>query len=184
MIELAGAVVWAVVPSAPEAPFRIYAGADHAPIELPRPGKLIAAGRRGVTAEFTFLVPGKAAPVLVVSHRRDPRLDELLALRLLSLVALAPEDREIVRAGGDHGLLYLDPATFDLREECAAIIAGLVRIHLSALNPRPAGRLDHHGLRSLHERVARHYGFDVGHLVRAELDRLAVQTRGPVPTND
>jgi hypothetical protein len=179
MSELTGAVVWAVVPAAPEAPFRIYAGPDHPPIDLPRPGKLIAAARRGADTEFTFLVQGKAAPVLIVSDRVDPRLNEVLALRLLRLDVLDLEDREIVRAGGDHGLLHLDPARFDLRGEHAAIVAALVRIHRSAINPKPAGRLDYRDVRCLHERIARHYGLDVRHLVRAELDRLATEHRRP-----
>jgi hypothetical protein len=176
---LAGAVVWAVVPAVPEAPFRLYAGADHDPIELPRPGKLIAAARRGQNEEFTFLVPGKAAPVLIVSDRSDSRLEELLAVRLLALADLNPADREIVRAGGEHGLFYLDPGSFDLRGEHAAIVAALVRVHRSAINPKLAGRLGQHRLRQLHERIARHYGLDVRHLVRAELDRLAAERQRP-----
>jgi hypothetical protein len=170
---LAGAVVWAVVPAVPEAPFRLYAGAEQDPIELPRPGKLVAAARRGEQDEFTFLVPGKAVPVMVVADRSDSRLEELLALRLVPLADLDPADQEIVRAGGEHGLSHLDPASFDLRGEHAAIVAALVRVHRSAINPKPLGRLDQPQLRDLHERVARHYGFDVRRLVRAELDRLA-----------
>jgi hypothetical protein len=179
MSELAGSVVWAVVPAVPAAPFRLYAGPEHPPIELARATKLITAGRRGADDEFTFLVPGRAAPVLVVSDRTNQRLGELLALRLVRLDALDAVDQEIVRAGGDHGLLYLDPARFDLREEHAAIVAAPVRIHESAIKPKPAGRLGREELRGLHEHIARHYGFDVRHLVRAELDRLAAERKRP-----
>lgn len=183
MSPLAGAVVWGVVPVVPAAPFRLYAGAEHPPIELTRPGELIAAGRRGADDEFTFLVPGKAAPVLIVSDRTDARFGELLALRLARLAELDPEDQEIVRADGDHGLVYLDPTRFDLREEHAEILAALVRVHESAINPKPAGRLERQELRLLHERIARHYGFDVRHLVRAELDRLATEHRRATVTS-
>jgi hypothetical protein len=174
---LAGSIVWAVVPAVPEAPFRVYAGAGHDPIELRRPGKLVAAARRGQQEEFTFLVPGKAVPVLIVSDRSDSRLDELLALRVLPLADLEPTDQEIVRAGGEHGLFYLDLARFDLRGEYAAMVGTLVRVHRSATSPKPAGRLDIRQLRELHERIARHHGLDVRHLVRAELDRLAGRHR-------
>jgi hypothetical protein len=177
--DLAGAVLWAVVPAAPEAPFRLYSGADHDPIELSRPTKLIAAARRGHREEFTFLVPGRAAPVLIISDRSDSRLEELVALRLIPLEELAPTDQEIVRSDGEHGLFYLDSATFDLGREYAAIIASLVRIHRSAVSPKPAGRLGGREIRRLHERLARHYGFDLRHLVRAELDRLATGRRPP-----
>ena len=74
MTDLAGAVVWAVVPFVPEAPFRLYAGEAHTPVEVADAGKLITAARKGSDSEFTFLVPGKSRPVLVVSDRLDPRL--------------------------------------------------------------------------------------------------------------
>jgi hypothetical protein len=179
MSELAGAVVWAVVPAVPAAPFRLYAGPEQPPIGLARVDKLIAAARRGPENEFTFLVGGKAAPMLVVSDRTDPQLGELLALRLVPLAVLDAKDQEIVRADGDHGLVYLDPARFDLREEHAAIVAALVRVHESAINPKRVGRLARRELRVLHERIARHYAFDVRHLVRAELDRLAAERERP-----
>jgi hypothetical protein len=171
--SLAGAVVWAVVPFVPEAPFRIYAGTEHEPIEVARPTKLIAAARRGADSEFTFLVPGKARPVLVVSDRVDPRLGELLAVRLLRLSALDTEEQETARAGADPGLFPLDPNRFKLPEENAAIIAALVRVHRSAIDPKPAGRLDPTELASLHECIVRRYGLDMRQLVRAELERLA-----------
>ena len=46
MNGLAGAVVWAVVPFVPEAPFRLYGGRDRDPVEVEDPGKLIAAARK------------------------------------------------------------------------------------------------------------------------------------------
>jgi hypothetical protein len=174
---LAGAVVWAVVPFVPEAPFRLYAGEDHAPVDIDAPSKLIAAAHKGSDSEFTFLVPGKARPVLVVSDRLDERLGELIALRLVRLSALTPNEREIVRANGDPGLCQLDPDRFDLPEENAAIIAALVRVHRTALDPQPAGRLAPDELRVVHERIATYYGLDLRELVRRELQRLAETQR-------
>jgi hypothetical protein len=169
---LAGAVVWAVVPFVPEAPFRIYAGRDRDPIQVARPTKLIAAARRGSDSEFTFLVPAKARPVLIVSDHADSRLRELLALRLLRLSALGAEEQDIIRRNADPGLLFLDPDRLKLPEENAAIIAALVRVHRSAIDPRPAGRLDEQELATVHERIVRHYGLDMRQLVRTELERL------------
>lgn len=173
MNGLAGAVVWAVVPFVPETPFRLYAGEDHAPVEVDEPGKLIAAARGGSDSEFTFLVPGKARPVLVVSDRVDERLGELIALRLLRLGALTAREREIVRSNQDPGLYHLDPERFHLPEENAAIIAALVRVHRTAIDPQPVGRLGYDELRVVHERLATYYGFDLRQLVRQELQRLA-----------
>lgn len=177
MNGLAGAVVWAVVPFVPEAPFRLYAGPDRAPMDVDGPGKLIAAARRGSDAEFTFLVPGKARPVLVVSDRVDERLGELIALRLLRLGALTAREREIVRSNEEPGLHHLDSGRFDLPEENAAIIAALVRVHRTAIDPEPVGRLDPDELRAVHERIATYYGLDLRQLVRQELQRLAEEQR-------
>jgi len=169
---LAGAVVWAVVPFVPEAPFRLYAGEGHPPVEVSEVGKLTRAARNGSDSEFTFLVPGKARPVLVVSDRLDARLGELIALRLLRLGALGPSEREIVRSQDDPGLYHLNPDRFDLPEENAAIVAALVRVHRSAIDPQPVGRLGQDELRVVHERLATYYGLDVRQLVRGELKRL------------
>jgi hypothetical protein len=174
---LAGAVVWAVVPFVPEAPFRLYAGEDHPPVDVTDVDKLIAAARKGSDSEFTFLVPGKARPVLVVSDRLDERLGELIALRLLRLGALTPNEREVVRSQDDPGLYHLDPKRFELREENAAIVAAIVRIHRTAIDPQPVGRLNQDQLRVVHERLANHYGFDLRQLVRGELERLAAAQR-------
>jgi len=173
---LAGAVVWEVVPFAPEAPFRLYAG-NRAPVEVDEPGKLIAAARKGWDSEFTFLVPGKARPVLVVSDRADERLGEVLALRLLRLGALTAREREIVRSNEDPGLYHLDPDRFALPTENAAIIAALVRVHRSAIDPEPVARLGVDELRVVHERIAIYYGLDLRQLVRGELERLAAAQR-------
>jgi hypothetical protein len=174
---LAGAVVWAVVPFVPQAPFRLYAGEGRAPIGLAQADRLVAAARRGSDSEFTFLVAGKARPVLIVSDRLDPRLGELLALRLLRLSTLDPKEQETVRAGDDPGLLHLASERFELPGENAAIIAALVRVHQSAIDPSPVGRLDHSELRTVHERIARRYGLDLHQLVREELQRLATAQR-------
>lgn len=177
MNELAGAVVWAVVPFVPEAPFHLYAGEDRSPIEVPQADRLITAARTGSDNEFTFMVAGKARPVLVVSDRVDPRLGELLALRLLRLTTLDSQEQEIVRAGNDHGLFHLTPDRFDLPEENAAIVAAIVRVHQSSIVPNPVGRLDQSGLRTVHERIVRLYGLDLHRLVTEQLQRIAIAQR-------
>jgi hypothetical protein len=114
---------------------------------------------------------------MVVSDRADWRLHELLALRLLRLSSLDSEEQELVRGGSDPGLLYLDPERFRLPEENAVMIAALVRVHRSAVDPRAVGRLEPHELAGIHERLVRHYGLDLRQLVRTELQRLAEHQR-------
>jgi hypothetical protein len=115
--------------------------------------------------------------VLIVSDRLDPRLDELIALRLVRLGGLGPREREIVRAQDDPGLFHLDPDRFDLPEDNAAIIAALVRIHRTAVDSAPVGRLTPDELRVVHERLVSYYGLDLRRLVLGELQRIAAAQR-------
>jgi hypothetical protein len=170
-----------VVPFVPEAPFRLYAGSRHAPVVAPQAEKLITAARRGSDSEFTFLVPAKARPVLVFSDRIDPRLHEVLALRLARLSGLEAQEQDAVRAGHEPGLYPLAPERFDLPQEHAAIIAALVRVHRGALDPTPVGRLEQAELRQIHARVTTHYGLDLHDLVLGELRRPAAAPRPPRP---
>jgi hypothetical protein len=171
---LAGAVLWAVVPFTPEAPFRLYAGPEHAPIEVSDAGKLITAAQRGKDRQFSFIVPGKARPVLIISDAHDADLGELLALRLVRFGKLEADEQELIRAQRSPTHFYLRPDNFEgLPEENAAMIVGLVRVHTSAMDRTPLGRLDAQELAVVHQRLVRHHGFDVRMLVREQLQRLA-----------
>jgi hypothetical protein len=173
---LAGAVVRAVVPFAAEPPFRLYAGPESDPIDVVDIGPLIKAGLGG-ESEFTFLVPGKARPVLVVSDSYDERVSELLALRLLRFSKLPDDAQKLVRDQAEPNLFHLSPDNFSLPEENAAIIASLVRVPHAALDPNPLGRLDENELRVVHERLAKRYQLDLHAPVMAELRRLGRQQR-------
>lgn len=177
MSELAGAVVYAVVPFAPEPPFRIFAGAGKKPFEVDTAKPLLDAARRGGDAEMSFIVPGKARPVLVISDGHDDRLDEVLALRLIRFGKLSGDEQEEVRGQQDPSLFHLPPDRFDLAEENAVMIASLVRVSRAALDDRPAGTLDTNELRVVHERVARHYRLDLYGLVRERLKQLGARQR-------
>ena len=115
--------------------------------------------------------------MLVVSDQLDPRLEELLALRLLRLDVMTTKERESVRSVAEPGLYPLDPKRIELPDENAAIVAALVRVHRSAIDPAPVGRLDPEGLRAVHKRLATHYGLDLRGLMQAELKRLAEAQR-------
>lgn len=174
MNDLAGAVVWAVVPFVPEAPFRIYAGEERAPITLPDAARLVEAAGHGDDAQFTFLVPGKARPVLIVSDAQHDSLRELLALRLLRLSKIDEAERTVIRRQESPTHYHLDPERFsELPEENAAMIASLVRVHATAIGSRPLGRLDRQELGVVQQRMIRHNSFDVRMLVREELRLLA-----------
>ena len=176
--SLRGAVVWAVVPYVPEAPFFLYR-TDDEPLELPDARPLLAAARKA-ESEFRFLVRGKARPVLVLADRPDPRVEEYLALRLVRLGELREEARAPVVAGEDELLFHVRPERVPgLAEELAAMIAAPVRVHVSAVDATDVlGRLEADELRAVHERFARLHRLDLLGLVRDRVDRLRKLRQG------
>jgi hypothetical protein len=171
MSGLAGAVVWAVVPFTPQTPFRLYAGVDHKPVEVPDAVTIIRGVQKGGDAQFEYIVPGKARPVLILSNAHDDDLGEYLALRLARFSKLAPDEQERVRAGKHPTLFYLKPEKLSLSEENAAMLAGLVRVHRTAIEPNLCGRLDEYELRTVHERFVRFHGFDLRALLQVAIQQ-------------
>jgi hypothetical protein len=177
--RLAGTVRWAVVPYAPKPPFRLYAGADHPPIVVPDVEQLVESGKRHGDAEFTYLVTGKARPILVLSEPTSSLHDEVTGLRLLRLSKLSDEDQRLrVRSQQEPLLFHLDPARFDLPEENAAMVSALVRVHVDALDSRASlGELNENEHRVLGERMIDFYGFDTRLLVERRIHELAARRR-------
>jgi hypothetical protein len=172
--QLAGTVRRAIVPYAPAPPFRLYAGEQHKPIDAP----LTALFARGGDTEFTFLVQGKARPVLVLTDPPPRHHEEVTALRLLRLSKLSPAERDAVREHRDELLFHLPPARFKLPEENAAIVSALVRLHVEAIEPAPSlGELTDDETRELGERVIQFYGFDTRALVDRRIRELAETRR-------
>jgi hypothetical protein len=177
-VSLAGAVACAVVPFTPQAPFRIYAGTAQEPFEVGDAGRLIAAAKKGGDQQFTYLVPGKVRPVLVLSDAHDEDLGEYLALRLSRFSKLTAEEQQAVREQRHPTLFHLKPEKFGpLPEENAAMIAALVRVHRTAVEQHVCGRLDDYELTTVHERFIRFHGFDVRQLVEDRLKQLAALQR-------
>jgi hypothetical protein len=168
---LAGAVVWAVVPFTPQTPFRLYAGTDHKPIEVADATTIINGLRKGGDAQFEYIVPGKARPVLVISDAHDDDLGEYLALRLARFSKLTTDEQKRIRAQQHPTLFHLKPDRFSLPEENAAMLAGLVRIHRTAIKPDPCGQLDEYELRTVHERFVLFHGFDVRALLQVAVQQ-------------
>jgi hypothetical protein len=173
--SLAGTVRWAVVPYTPRPPFRIYAGETHAPFEVEGADELVSAARRpGGEAAFTFLVPAKARPVLIVNEPPHEHHREVVALRLLRLSKLTPRQQQTIRDGGDGLLLYLPPERFELPDENAALLSAVVRLHAEAIAPgSAAGTLTAGELRVLADRLIRYLRLDTQLLVERRLRQLA-----------
>lgn len=173
MSGVGGAVVWAVVPYTPQAPFRIYGGPDREPFTVDGPRQLISAAKKGGDQEMTYLVTGKVRPVLILSDAHDSDLGEYLALRLARFSKLTVPEQERIRAQKHPTLFHLRPAEFaGLSEENAAMIAGLVRLHRSAVDTQALGRLDANELGVVHQRFAAFHRFDLRALVLEKLQEL------------
>lgn len=176
--RLAGSIRWAVVPFAPRPPFRIYAGAGRPPYVVESLDRLVEAGRRGGDPELTYLVPGKARPVLVLAEPPDRLHREVPALRLLRLSTLDEDERQAVRRGDDELLVYLDPSRFVLPEENAVMISALVRVHADAFaSGPPVGRLSAAEFGDVGERIVRFYDFDMSALIERRIRELVARRR-------
>ena len=179
--RLAGSLRWAVVPYAPAPPFRLFAGNTHAPIVAPDADTVLRAARGGGDAELSYIVSGKARPVLILSDAPARHHLEVTALRLLRLSKLSDDEQQRVRADGDELLFHLAPDRFGLPDESAAMVSALVRLHVAAIGSGPPlGYLDASELRVLGERIIRFYGFDTRLLVERQIRELAARRRAQV----
>lgn len=169
---LRGAIVWAVVPYVPEAPFRIYR-VDAEPLVLADASALFFAAEKA-ESEFSFIVRAKARPVLVLARIPDSRIDEYLGLRLVRLSELGAETRARVLDHSEELLFHVRGERAPrLREEFAVMVAAPVRFHASALSTgNVLGRLDANEIRVVHERFAKLLSLDLFNLIREEITRL------------
>lgn len=170
-----GSVRWAVVPYTPRPPFRLYAGEGHPPIAVETPDRLLAAAREpGSDAEFTYLVPAKVRPVLLLTDPPHEHHRDVLGLRLLRLSSLDPERQQAVREHREELLFPLPAERFTLPEECAAMVSAVVPVHVNAIASEPAaGMLEPDELRTIGERLIAFFRFDTTRLVERRLRELA-----------
>jgi len=174
----AGEVYWAIVPYTPATPFKIHV-ADGAPVEVPSASQIVDGLRKGGDAEFEFVVPAKARPVLLLSGYSDPRTGDLFALRLLRLEKFSDQERQRIEEQREPSLFHLPPKRFpDLRETSAAMVTAPIRLHETALDTRKSlGRLDHNEMRVLVERFVSYWQFDLRQLLVAQIRELQHRRR-------
>lgn len=172
---LRGAIVWAVAPYAPHAPFRLWGGERQRVSTVEDATELarLVAGR-GLDAEQTFLMPAKLRPVVLLQERPRHALPEYAALRIVRLEKLSRERQEAIRQQREPSLFYLraQPARYGMTKEGAVDLNALVRIHSSAIAGSPIGRLDENELRVVGERLAEHLDLDLQLLVERKAREL------------
>jgi hypothetical protein len=138
---------------------------------------IIAGARRGGDPEFTYLVPGRARPVLILNDPPTEHHAEITALRLLRLSKIEVRKRERVRRHHEPLLFHLQPERYDLPEESAAIVCAVVRVHLDAVDLDSLGELNPNELRALGERIIESYRFDTRNLVERQIRELVARQR-------
>lgn len=177
---LRGAIVWAIVSYVPEAPFRMWLGAEHQPgVADARAFAQQVRGQR-LDAEQTFLVRGKLRPVVLLQDRPRGALREIVALRMVRLEKLPASQQSSIRAHHEPSLFHLavHPTKHGLSKEVAIDLNALVRVHASAMLPRAVGRLDDNELRIIGQRVIEHLDIDLEPLLtRLVEERLDVLTQ-------
>lgn len=178
---LRGAIVWAVVPYVPQAPFRVWLGEGQPVATIPDAATYARQARdSGLDPEQTFLVEGKLRPVVLLQDRPARRLPEIIALRMIRLEALEPAEREAIRRRREPSLFHLplQPGKYGLHKEMAVDLNALVRVHASAMLARAVGALDDNEMRVVGQRLAEHLDIDLEVLIAARVEeRLDELTR-------
>jgi hypothetical protein len=177
---LRGAIVWAIVPYVPEAPFRLWLGDDQPVAELPDARSYAEQVReQGLDAEQSFVVQVKLRPVLLLQDRPRGVLKEIVALRMVRLEELPEEHQARIREQHEPSLFHLPVRErYGLSKEVAIDLNALVRVHGSAFLPKAVGRLDANEMRVVGQRLAEHLDIDLEPLIATRVEeRLDALTR-------
>jgi hypothetical protein len=175
---LRGAIVWAVAPYVPQAPFRIWGGAEQPVANVGSASEFARhVLQRGLDAEQTFLVGAKLRPVVLLQERPRRALREYAALRILRLEELSESRRTAIRRQVEPSLYYLpiDKRKYGMTKEGAVDLNSLVRVHESAIAGRPIGRLDDAELRVVGEGLVDHLDVDLTASIERKARRLLEQ---------
>lgn len=169
---LRGAIVWAIVPYVPEAPFRLWLGEDHPTAEIPDARRYAEQVReQGLEAEQSFIVDGKLRPVLLLQDRPRGVLSEIVALRMVRLEELGEDHQARIREQLEPSLFHLSIRDrYGLSKEVAVDLNALVRVHASAFLPNAVGRLDDNEMRLLSQRLAEHLDIDLELLIAMRVE--------------
>lgn len=179
---LRGAIVWAVVACVPDGPSRLWQGVGSEPVEVPNATTFALRVRQEqLAADQTLLVDAKLRPILLLQDRPRGVLREMVALRMVYLEKLSDRQRNSIRDQDEPSLFHLPVrlSKYGLTREMAVDLNALVRIHASAMLPRPVGRLDDNEMRVIGERLVEHLDVDVEPLVTRLVEQRLAQLNAP-----
>lgn len=150
-----GAIVWALVPFQPQAPFelddRSYATAKDAARAI----------REGALSRVPVIrVEAKLRPIAILQERPRGVRPEYAALKLARTDKYPEADRQRVRRGKSPSLVALSNAC-GLRHENAIDLTSLVRVHRSAFATAPIGHLTTDEMEVVGRRLAAYLDIDL-----------------------
>ena len=161
-----GEIRWALVPHAVEAPF----GGPGWDGGLDFAGVTAHARDAGTRAPLALTLPAVIRPVLLLQGWEGAPHGAYAVLRTRRLDALSPAARDAVQAGTSPDLVLLDGVSAGHRR--VAMIAGVSRVHGSALDTTIAGRASAATLRSIDERLADSLSLDLDRLVERRVEAV------------
>ena len=161
-----GEIRWALVPHVAEAPVT-FAGVEE-PLDFAAASAMLRA--RGARNSRDIVLPAVIRPVLILHGWESASHGAYVVLRTRRLEALSPATREAVLADAAGGLVLLDGASAG--HERAAMIAGISRLHGSAIDHVVVGRASAKTMRRVSERIADRLELDLGQMISDRVDAV------------
>lgn len=166
---LRGELRWALVPHVAQQPYAVVGAPDMVAF-ADVVGEIRA---RGPRSSVDIALQTELRPVLIVHGWESASHGAYVVLRTRRLGALSPAAQDAVRIHAANGLVLLDGA-FDGQER-AAMVAGIARVHGTAIEPLVAGRVSHETMRRVDEHLARSLELDLGRLVGERVETVLAE---------
>jgi hypothetical protein len=167
-----GEIRWALVPHAAQAPFSIDGAASG--LDFATASALIRS--RGPRAAARLILPAVVRPVLLLHGWESAHHGAYAVLRTRRVSALSPAVREALRAGTADDLVLLEGTSAG--HQRVAMLAGLTRLHGSAIDSSVLGHADDATMRRVGEGLATSLAVDldgiIGERVEAVLAELGI----------
>ncbi len=163
---LRGEIRWALVPYVAQAPYAVV-GAPDATTFADVVRQIRDGGPRSAV-DLTLRTVLR--PVLLVHGWESATHGSYVVLRTRRLSVLSPASQAAVRSGAANGLVLLDGATDG--HERVAMVAGLARVHGTAIEPWVAGRVTSETMRRVDERIVDRLGLELDRPVQRGISRV------------
>jgi hypothetical protein len=164
-----GDIRWALVPHAAQAPFSLEGATTG--LDFATATELIRS--RGPRAAAGLILPVTVRPVLLLHGWEGAHHGAYAVLRTRRIESLSPGARAALRNGPPDDLVLLDGISAG--HERAAVIAGLTRVHGSAIDANVVGRVGSSTMRVVNEVLAASLELDIGDIVERRVETVLAE---------